>query len=193
MESVQCNTWTTVTVTIRGTSRDKRYKEIGLESLQLCHRYRNLCSFCKFYIMEYPHHFSKLVPVRHFLHHQKYCKQFLFQNKTYFFQKLFFPSPVIEGSSLHRKIRIVRSFSVFKNSILKLIRTTSSNAFNCENQRGFKLIKRLHVSLSRFRKQKFKHSFPDTSNSICSCSLDVESTSHYVFNCSYTTMEVIPS
>lgn len=89
MESVQCNTWTTVTVTIRGTSRDKRYKEIGLESLQLCHRYRNLCSFCKFYIIEYPHHFSRPVPVRHFLHHQKYCKQFLFQNKTYFFQKFF--------------------------------------------------------------------------------------------------------
>ena len=63
--------------------------------------------------------------------------------------------------------------------ILNFIRPTPNNVFNCENHRGIKLITRLRVGPSHLREHKFKHSFQDTLNPICSCGFDVESTSHY--------------
>ena len=64
---------------------------------------------------------------------------------------------------------------LFKNDILKFIRPAPKRVFNCENHRGIKLITRLRVGLSHLREHKFKHSFQDTLNSICSCGFDIES------------------
>ena len=46
-----------------------------------------------------------------------------------------------------------------------------------------KLITRLRVGLCRLGEYKFKHSFQDTLNPICSYDFDVESTSHYILHC----------
>ena len=46
-----------------------------------------------------------------------------------------------------------------------------------------KVAKRMHAGLSHLREPKFKHSFQDTSNPICSCGFDVELTSYYVLHC----------
>ena len=43
MESIQCNACLAITGAIRGTSREKIYQELGLESLQLRRWYRKLC------------------------------------------------------------------------------------------------------------------------------------------------------
>ena len=42
----------------------------------------------------------------------------------------------------------------------------------------------LRVGISHLRGHKFKHSFQDTLNPICSCGFDVESTFHYILHCS---------
>ena len=44
-------------------------------------------------------------------------------------------------------------------------------------------MKRLRVGLSHLRKQKFKHSFQNCLNQICSCGLYIESTSHFLLHC----------
>ena len=44
------------------------------------------------------------------------------------------------------------------------------------------MINRLRVSFSYLREYKFKHNFRDTLNPLCSCSIEVESTSHYFFH-----------
>ena len=46
------------------------------------------------------------------------------------------------------------------------------------------MITRLRLGLSHLREHKFKHSFQDTLNPICSCSNDIESTTHYLLHCS---------
>ena len=48
MESIQYNACLAITGAIRGTSREKIYQELGLESLQLRRLYRKLCLFIKF-------------------------------------------------------------------------------------------------------------------------------------------------
>ena len=37
--------------------------------------------------------------------------------------------------------------------------------------------------MSHLREQKFKHNFQDCLNLICSCGLDIESTSHFLLHC----------
>ena len=74
-----------------------------------------------------------------------------------------------------------KALVLFKN-ILKFIGPTPKSVFNCENHRGIKLITRLRVDFSHLREHKFKHSFQDTLNPICSCGFDVESSSHYILH-----------
>ena len=47
MESIQYNAALTITGAIRGSSREKLYQELGLESLQQRRWYRKLCYFFK--------------------------------------------------------------------------------------------------------------------------------------------------
>ena len=54
MESIQFNPYLAITGPIRGTSKEKIYKELDLESLELNHRYRRLCLFCKVLKNEHP-------------------------------------------------------------------------------------------------------------------------------------------
>ena len=58
-----------------------------------------------------------------------------------------------------------------------------NSIFNCENHKGIKLITKLRIGLSHLREHKFKYSFQDKSNPICSCDFDAESNSHYDFHC----------
>ena len=42
-----------------------------------------------------------------------------------------------------------------------------------------KLVTRLRLGLSHLREHKFEHSFQGTLNPLCTCGLDIETTSHY--------------
>ena len=48
IESIQYNAWLAITGAIRGSSREKIYQELGLESLQHRRWYRKLCRFYKY-------------------------------------------------------------------------------------------------------------------------------------------------
>ena len=63
-ESVQYNTCLAITGAIRGTSKEKLYDELSLESLQLRRRFRKLYYFYKFYKHEFPQYLSRFVPLR---------------------------------------------------------------------------------------------------------------------------------
>ena len=41
----------------------------------------------------------------------------------------------------------------------------------------------MRVNLSHLREHKFRHNFLDTINPLCSCSLETESTNHYLLRC----------
>ena len=64
MESIQYNACLAITGAIRGTSREKIYQELGLESLQLRPWYRKLCLFYKVFKNQHPKYLFNLIPVR---------------------------------------------------------------------------------------------------------------------------------
>ena len=64
LESIQYNTALVLTGAIRGSSREKLYQELGLESLQLRRWYRELCCFYKIYNKQAPGYLAELLPTR---------------------------------------------------------------------------------------------------------------------------------
>ena len=59
LESIQYNACLAITGAIRGTSKEKLYQELGLESLQLRRWYRKLEKFYKIYKNKSPQHLKK--------------------------------------------------------------------------------------------------------------------------------------
>ena len=62
LESIQYNAALAITGAIRGTSREKLYQELGLESLQKRRWYRRLCYFLKKLKGQSPDYLSKILP-----------------------------------------------------------------------------------------------------------------------------------
>ena len=81
------------------------------------------------------------------------------------------------------EIRNSESYSIFKKSLLKFIRTIPNSVFSIADIYGIKLLTRLRVGLSHLRERKFRPNFQDTINPLCSCSLEIESTSHFFLCC----------
>ena len=107
----------------------------------------------------------------------------LFKVKHNFFQNSSFPSAVIEWNKLDLNIRNSESLNIFKKTLLKFIRPSGSTIFNCHNPKGVKLLTRLRLGLSHLRERKFKHSFQDSLNHICSCGNDIETSAHFLLQC----------
>ena len=79
------------------------------------------------------------------------------------------------------------SISIFKKSLLAFIRPKKCPVYNIHDPLGLKLLTRLRVNFSHLREHKFRHNFLDTINPLCSCSLEIESTDHYLLRCPFYT------
>ena len=55
----------------------------------------------------------------------------------------------------------------------------SSSIFVHHNQLGLKLLTRLRLRLSHLSEHRFNHNFVSCLNTFCTCSLEVESTTHF--------------
>ena len=61
LESIQYNAALAITGAIRGTSREKLYQELGLESLQKRRWYRKLCYFLKIFLVQSLDYLSRVL------------------------------------------------------------------------------------------------------------------------------------
>ena len=84
-------------------------------------------------------------------------------------------------------MRNLKSVSLFKKSILSFIRPNSFSVYNVHDPIGLKYLTRLRLNLSHLREHKFRHNFLDTVNPLCSCSLEMESVSHFLLCCPFFT------
>ena len=73
--------------------------------------------------------------------------------------------------------------SLFKTNIVKFIRSSPNSVYNRDNPKGLKFVTRLRLGLSHLREHKFKYSFQDTINLLCSCGIDIESTEQFLLHC----------
>ena len=75
----------------------------------------------------------------------------------------------------------------FKNYLLRVVRATAISVYGIHNPIGLKFLTRLRLGLSHLNEHKFKHNFKDCVNPLCSCSLEIESPSHFFLHCHYFT------
>ena len=66
---------------------------------------------------------------------------------------------------------------------MSLIRLVQSNIYSIFDEKGLKLLTRLRLGLSNLNEHKFRHNFQDCLNPLCSCSLEIDNTSHYLLHC----------
>ena len=88
-----------------------------------------------------------------------------------------------EWNNLDPHIRKSKSISIFKSNILKFIQPKPNNVYYCHNSKGIRLLKRVRLGLSHLREHKFKHSFQDCLNPLCFCSIEIQTSTHYLLHC----------
>ena len=147
LEGVQYKTVFAITSAIQGTSRDRIYQELGLDSLKFRRWYKRLS--CMFKIM------NEHAP-------------------NYSLSNWFDLDPSIRNSE---------SISAFKSKLLSFIRPVQSNVYNIFDPQGLKLLTRLRLGFSHLNEHRFRNNFQDCINPLCSCSLEIEDTSHYLLHC----------
>ena len=183
IESVQYKAALAITGAIQGTSRDKIYKELGIESLKNRRWYKRLCCMFKIMNKEAPKYLTDLIPK---------CQQSVttrnshiptFYYRTESFKYSFFPSTLKDWYNLDASIRNSKSIAIFKRTLLSFVRPTQNSVYNIFDPIGLKLLTRLRLGFSHLNEHKFRHNFQDCLNPLCSCSLEIEDTMHYLLHC----------
>ena len=98
LESIQYNAALALTGAIRGSSREKLYQELGLESRRW---YRKLCCFYKIYNKQAPGYLTELIPTRNEAYQTRHLANIpSLSFKHNFFKNTFFPSAILEWNKL---------------------------------------------------------------------------------------------
>ena len=105
-----------------------------------------------------------------------YCRTDCFKNS-------FFPSTLNNWYKLDETIRNSESISIFKSRLLSSIHPLESNVYNIFDPIGLKFLTRLCLGFNHLTEHRFQHNFQDCMNPLCSCSLEIEDTSHYLLHC----------
>ena len=182
---MQYNAALAITGAIKGTSKERIYRELGFESLADRRWFRSMFTFWKIVKGISPTYLQNYLLV--IQHSRNPTRKNLFSvipSKTDYFGNSFFPYSVNKWNNLDPVIRNTLKISIFKKSLLKL-RPSQAYVYNVNDYVGLKLLARLRLNLSHLYEHKFRHNFQDTVNTLCSCSLEYESTTHFLLHCPF--------
>ena len=129
---------------IRGTSEEKMYQKLRLESLESIRWFSKLSFFFKILKNKSPDYLFRITPQKNSSYiTRNWDKIPLFKTKHNFYKNLFFLSTTIECKNLNQKLRNSESYTLFRSIILKFIRPYPNSFYG----------------LSHLREYKFKHIF----------------------------------
>ena len=185
LETVQYKAALAITGAIKGTSREKIYMELGLESLQDRRWYRRLCCMFKIMKEEAPKYLTNFIPKARQNIVTRNNNMPTFYCRTDCFKYSFFPSTLRDWFNLDSSVRNSESIEIFKSKLLSLIRPIQSNVYNIFDPPGLKLLTRLRLGFSHLNEHKFRHNFQECLNPLCLCNLEIEDTTHYLLHCQY--------
>ena len=184
LESLQYNATLAITGAIRGSSSEKLYKELGLESLKSRRWYRKMSLLFKILKNESPSYLFNTIPKRNTQRQTRNSDNIpSFFARHDYFKNSFFPSAISEWNKLDSYIINAESFEVFKKRFLKLIRPLPNSIFNIHNPLGIKYLTRLRVGFSHLKEHKFRHNFQDSIDPMCNCGSGIETTVHFLLHC----------
>jgi hypothetical protein len=169
LESIQYQAGLIVSNCWRGTNKVKLYKELGWESLHDRRIFRRFSLYYKILNDETPmylkDHIHPLPPRR-----------------TLRYERSFFPFCQLNWDSIDDNIKNSDNISQFKSRYLKGIRPPPSGFFGIDDKYGVRLLFKLRVDFSDLRRHRFDHKF-NCLSPICSCTLEEESTEHFLTRC----------
>ena len=141
-----------------------------------------LCYFQKIFFTSSPLYLSNILPSQTIS--QRFPNCFTsYRCRTVLFQNSFFPNAIRQWNQLKPDIRKCASHSIFRNALLKVIIPIEDSVYNIHDTLGIKLITRLRLSFSHLHEHKFRHNFRDTLNPMCACSIEPETTPHFLLHC----------
>ena len=147
--------------------------------------FRWLCTFFKIKIYGKPKYLLNKIPSSQ-IHYNTdqvdtyYCRTDIFKNS-------FFPFTITEWKKLEIDIWKSKSYATFQSTLLKLGRPIERAIYSINNPVRLKLLTRLRIGLSHLNEHRFNHNFQNSINSLCNCSLEIESTSHFLLHCHHYT------
>ena len=182
IESVQYNAALAITGAIRGTSKEKLYQELGLESLKDRRWLRRMSYLYKIISTKLPPYLYELIPPLQRSHRYPGCFQ-TFRFRTTFFQNSFLPFTITEWNKLDSDMKNIDSHAVFRKKLLTFITTLENDTYGIYDPLGVRLLNRLRLGFSNLREHKFRHNFAGTLNPLCSCFLETDDTEYYFLRC----------
>ena len=157
-ESVQYNTALAITGAIKGSSREKLYEELAQEYLYRSRWTRRLCLLYKVFSSGQPSYiYDLLPPLRSSRRHVNSFN--LVTCKSEYFKNSFIPNVIYEWNKLDPDIRSSASYNLFRNTLLKFIRSAQRKTLHINDSVGVKLLTRLRLGFSHLRGHKFRHGF----------------------------------
>ena len=184
LESIQYNACLAITGTIRGTSTEKIYQELGLKSLKSRRWFRKICHFYNIFNDKSPSYLFNLIPNFNRVQNTRLSYKIPpIKVRHDYFKNSFFPSATSEWIKLDLNIRNSASLNAFKKKLLNFMRPRANSIFDIHNHLGIKFLKKLRLGISPLHEHKFRHCFQDNLNTLCECAKDIESTMHCFLHC----------
>ena len=122
IEAIQYNAALAITGTIKGTSRDRLYQELGLESLSSRRWSRKLLAFHKYFTNKSPSYLYSIIPEVNLESRTRQNQNIpLLKTRTDAFKYSYIPNSIQECKKINVNIRNL-PFTIFKNFLLKAIR-----------------------------------------------------------------------
>ena len=187
LEAVQYNVCLAITGAIRGTSRERFYHELGLETLNNRRWSRKLFFFHKIIEGFSPSYLQKILCFCNVQHYQTRSKSTKIIEKikarTKAFENFFCPYCINELLKLSGEIRNIESSKQFKKAIVDFIMSKENSIYAIHDISGLKLLARLRLNFSHSNEHKSQLNFRDTVNPMCSCGFEPETTDQYLLRC----------
>ena len=169
-----------ITGSIQGTSKVKLYKELGHKSRRCSDIY---AVFIKSKLLDFHPTFpilSHQVIILITVEIQRMLSHFIAELMPSNIHSSFAPSLNELDLTLSKSC-----YTSFENSLLKTICPSPNPVHNIHNPSGFHLLTRLRLGLSHLNEYKFNHNFKNCVNPLCTCSLEIESPSHFLLHCDH--------
>ena len=175
----------------KGSSRSKLYEELGWESLSDRRWCRRILQIHKILNNKTPSYLQTKLPRRrrplyrlsiagNF--HEIRCKSSRYMNS-------FFPRGIKAWNNVIGHFPNIPSINILKGHILSLIRPVKRSIFNRHDPIGLRYLFYLKVGLSPLRSHKTHHGCVDTLSDKCLCNHGIEDTDHFLFSCSFYTIQ----
>jgi len=187
LESIQYNACLAITGCFRGTSQEKLYSELGLESLADRRFARRMTFFYGIINNLAPSYLRNYLPVRLTAPGGLRTRNPIYplNIRTERFRNTFFPYCISQWNVLGGNIRDLPSIKTFKKAIYEFLRPKQSHVFDVPDIQGVIFLNRLRVGFSHLNEHKFRHGFRDTLDPFCGCRTNsVENTQHFLLHCS---------